>query len=632
MSFKDLFIKLLFMLSISAMVVVLFFHSQLSLMVNIPASMKQLFITLSSTLVPLLTLIVVVYTFNFKLKGVLIGAFVICIYYFIDILLLIYHYLRYFSLDFYFLWYNRSDVFHTLRGLEPSFDSKFLAYIIIFILFGLGVFKSLQLVKKHINHSLKARIINIALFTTVVLLFVYAGLHTETVTIAGQILKPRSNAAALYNDFFIDSINHNKQNIISNKTSEQVNKNLFFIHLESVNSLLVNQKTTPALLSLLKESGMFFNQMQSGSIMTIRSQEVILCSILPSLYESLTESNYLTTDLNCLPKILKKHGYKTLFFQSYPANQDFREYKLASTIGFDEVHSQDIMQPEDILLSWGYDERIFYKRVFDYLEKFKADKLFVYIEVGSVNHVPFYRPELERAYPEFVQSIPFTNPIDTKEIISNSLFIQDQLFGEMYHSLFVPQYGSNTHMVVFGDHSWPAGIHKGNVFNESGAWQENFVTTFGFLPAKNSIESFLTKSAISKLVSQLDIMPTVLDIMHIPFNFFYGNSFYPLLLDETNMRSQLSSKHVDITSVQDGSLKGGSITNNCVISVQPFSGAAIVMIIYPQKQIFDITNNLVIEYNLQEDPNEMVPIRSRTTQAQDLVNLRTCLERLGRVR
>lgn len=135
--------------------------------------------------------------------------------------------------------------------------------------------------------------------------------------------------------------------------------NIFFVHLESVNSFLVNEQITPNLIEFSKQ-GIFFPKIYSNSVQTIRAQENLLCGLPPSLGNTIIR-NHKQEEINklaCLPKILNQFGYKTLFFKADTLEfAQTGDFMLA--IGFDEVHNEDIMQPGDPETGLGVPRRYF---------------------------------------------------------------------------------------------------------------------------------------------------------------------------------------------------------------------------------------------------------------------------------
>ena len=417
----------------------------------------------------------------------------------------------------------------------------------------------------------------------------------------------KSAAKTLYARYYEDSISRVKGSETF-KPDRAMNENLFLFHLESVNADLVQESITPRFLQIAKQRGVFFPRIQAPSIFTILSQESILCSVLPALERNLAESEHLRDGLVCLPRILKNFGFKTLYFHSLPNIHFANTDTFMKAIGFDEWHASDIMKPGDRKSSWGYVEDIFYQRVFEQLSRFRGQKIFAYIQVNTTNHYPFYNDEKKAAFPQFDQKLPFKKPETQRERMGDSMYIQDYYFGQMYDELFRKDYAQNSHVIVFGDHSFPIGKHEGNLFNINGAFQENFVTSLAVLPAENSwLGNRLVKGKeVHRLYSYVDILPTVLEMYGIRDARYYGSSFFPEL----------------VTRTKD---KRGK---ECIVSVQPYSGGYISIINYPEKRLFDLKKGMVTVYDLVADPNEMKPLQEGEIQQEHLNLLERCLRSL----
>jgi len=401
-----------------------------------------------------------------------------------------------------------------------------------------------------------------------------------------------TNTAKIYQEGYFNSIKTNESNSgINPATGRKIigGDNFFIVQLESLNSKAVNKTITPNLTGIAQTNGIFFPNIQGSTVDTILSEEVTLCSALPTLYGSLSQSPSLTGNMACLPKILKKYGYKTLFFGNYP-DLGFANYgDFMREIGFDEVHSADIMTEEDnskYSLPWGYREDVFFQRVFDYIEKYKNEKMFVYIAVSATNHFPFYQ---KNSFKYFKQEVPFPDPSDSYEKMADTTFIQDYYFGQLYNGMFYKKYGENSDLMVFGDHSFP---FKNSVFSFSGFRQENFATSAAIIPSSGSKEKLQIGKTLTQFYGQNDYLPTILDLLNIDIAgyAFMGKSIY----------SDFSR--------DDKNSSGDKSQNRCLISVQPFSEGFISALEFPEKYVFSIRNNTVIKFNLKTDPDEKTPI------------------------
>lgn len=538
----------------------------------------------------------------------------------IGILLNVYYLYTGFPLDPFLVFYNIADVPYALPLLIPHARSlfTFLGVIAVFVFFGFREISSrltrMSLFIPRTKHAF--------VFVFMATLGIYIGAPNEKRALASAFFAEGHKISQLYQRYFDASLAKNKTNGALSTALLTESPDLFFIQLESINAELVDMRTTPYLESLAAAHGILFPRIQGSAVQTIRAQEVVLCSLLPTLRHPLAHAPWLLDDLVCLPEILKKHGYKTLFFHSLPDLDFAATGTFMKGIGFDEVHAKDIMEPGDKRLPWGFREDVFYERVFQYLKKFEGEKLFVYIAVSSSNHYPF--SENTDASP--LKKLPFSDPANLAEKATNTTFIQDHFFGQMYERLFKKTYAKNSHLFVFGDHSWPMGIQDGNTINERGAWQENFVTSLAVLPAENSPGAHVRGKKVTTPYSDLDYFPTALELMGIKGYQFSGKSFAKEFLPSEEASDE----------------------KRCLISLQPYDGGKIALTQYPEKRIFDIVENTVTKTLLTLSLPEALrhskelPLRThqemrggekteytRTVTLQDLEVLSRCLEEAG---
>jgi arylsulfatase A-like enzyme len=256
--------------------------------------------------------------------------------------------------------------------------------------------------------------------------------------------------------------------------------------------------------------------------------------------------------------------------------------RFAESIGFEKVLADDIVQPGDVKFDWGYREDVFYHRVYEYLQKYHGnDKLFVFIDTGATNHTPF-----EILDDELLDKIPFPKPKKFEEHLSNTTFVQDGYFGYFY-DLFREHYASRGSMVVASDHSWPIPIHKNNIFNERGAYEENFRIPMLFVPPSSRREQFATGTIVTQRFSQMDIFPTVLNLIGLEQKHLLGESFaFWLLASQNHQRSD---------------------PRRTKISIQPYGGGLISAVRYPEKYVFDVLSQNYTVFDLEKDPGEGSP-------------------------
>lgn len=554
-----------------------------------------------------------------------IAALLFSIHVVTGILLNIYHLYAGFPLDPFLVFLNIADIPDALPLLIPHARIFFAFWGGVAVAVFFGFRETLGFSSRLAGASLfTPRTKHALVFILVAALGIHVGAPNEKRALLSSFFVEGHRISQVYQRYFGASLAKNKANGAVATAPLLESPHLFFVQLESINAELINTRIAPRLTSLATAHGVLFPKIQGSAIQTIRAQEVILCSLLPTLRYPLANSSWLFDDLVCLPEILKKNGYKTLFFHSLPDLDFAATGAFMKGIGFDEIHAGDIMEPGDEKLPWGFREDIFYERVFKYLKKFEGERLFVYIAVSSSNHFPFSE---NTNFSFLKKQLPFSNPSDFAERVADTTFVQDHFFGQMFEQLFEKTYAKNSHLFVFGDHSWPLGIQDGNTINGQGAWQENFVTSLAVLPAENSLGARRRGKNVMTLYSDLDYLPTALELVGIKGYQFSGKSFVKEFLPS------------------------GAATNEkrCLVSLQPYNGGKIALIQHPQKYIFDITDNIVTETLLtaslpetlrrgkEPHPRIYQGVRDdervkqvRTVTPQDLEVLSRCLEEITR--
>lgn len=351
-----------------------------------------------------------------------------------------------------------------------------------------------------------------------------------------------------------------------------VKPHVFFVFIESVNARFIEAKSpdgkeyTPFFNSLIKE-GMYFERFYAQSIQTGRSHFVSLCGLTPSVYGK-EFKNFIDRKLNCLPQLLSKNGYFTVFSK---ANEDVN---FDNTYAFTTAHGFSVMNSmgkgckgadKDICWGWGIPDDVFYKRFFDYLKRSQGDEAPLFATLATISsHMPFNEVPASERY-------IYKNPSNRLEYYSNALRITDEYLKTFFQELKRSPYYENSVVFLMGDHSFPMGEH-GNFQNETFAFEENFRTPL--LIIDNRKNRVVPVKRVKEAYSQINLPATVLDLVGISTEtHFQGNS----LLDEKPSYIHL---------------------------IQPYGGLYLSVIQYPFKYIiYDRTGKEYI-YDLAKDPNE----------------------------
>jgi phosphoglycerol transferase MdoB-like AlkP superfamily enzyme len=296
--------------------------------------------------------------------------------------------------------------------------------------------------------------------------------------------------------------------------------NVVIVFIESFNRNFVERKVdwgdlpkekpysvTPFFDSLVDDS-FFVSNFYGSSIQTIRGQLATLCGIHPSFREKVSFDKHI--NLNCLPRILKKHGYRSYLLQAHSDLGFDRTGDFFVGQGFDFVSGMDATfvtdeEWEAHAWGWGIQDDLFFRKAIDFLEKeqSKHKQPLVASLTTISNHMMFTKlPPDQREL--------FSNPNNYQQYYANSIRAADNYLKVLVERLYTSSLGQNTILMILGDHSYPIGEHN-NFYNAKGAYEENFKTPF-LMQWRGKLESQrITDGAFS----QVDVLPTVLDALGI---------------------------------------------------------------------------------------------------------------------
>jgi hypothetical protein len=244
-------------------------------------------------------------------------------------------------------------------------------------------------------------------------------------------------------------------------------------------------------------------------------------------------------------------------------------------MGFKEIHHADIMDAADRLYPWGYDDCAFYRRVFERLAREQTEQsppLFAYLQVSS-HHYP-WKPK--RTYAE---THLFPKPSNFRENYANSALEQDyclKIFYERFTSFFSGD-GRRAHLFILPDHSWPVGLNpEGNVFNDRGAYNENFLIPVLYIPPAERKNEFRIGQRVHARFDETDILPTVFELLN---RRNYQNSFAPALKTDD----------------------GGGNYEDCHELRQPYGGGQVAIVSGERKYVYSVQNKTITLYDLRHD-------------------------------
>jgi phosphoglycerol transferase MdoB-like AlkP superfamily enzyme len=292
------------------------------------------------------------------------------------------------------------------------------------------------------------------------------------------------------------------QHILPNKT------NVIVLILESFGNEWVGasgakKSFTPFLDSLTNESLYFKNGIANGK-KSIEAVPAIFAS-LPSLLEiPYISSQYGNNRIEGLPRILKKEGYSSAFFHG-ASNGSMKFDGFAAQVGFDNYFGRkEYNNEEHYDGSWGILDEYFNPWTARKLSDFKQPFLASLFTLSS--HHPFYIPPHMRG-----------KLLKGNEPICEAIAYGDYSLRKFFETAKKQPWYKNTVFVLCADHTAATNNPKYNQRTEMYKIPIVFFDPSGRL----------NKEKNQDLFQQVDILPTLLDVLNIKTNYYsYGNSYF----------------------------------------------------------------------------------------------------------
>ncbi|MDR2628993.1 MAG: LTA synthase family protein [Puniceicoccales bacterium] len=299
-------------------------------------------------------------------------------------------------------------------------------------------------------------------------------------------------------------------------------KNVFIIILESFSAEYIGvldrefkelpiTTFTPFLDSLIEKS-YTFDGFANGTT-SIGGLTSILLGIPPLFDMPYIISAYAENAVNSLASILKKDGYKTLFFYGGKDNScHFRS--LTSKAQFDEHYCQyDYDGPASNVSGWGVYDDEFFQFVARQVDKTKEPFLSILFSLSS--HHPYLYPQ--RLHGKFPKG---------NEKLQELIAYTDYSLQKFFETAELMDWYKNTLFVLVADHI--ASPQQKYYKNTLGGYS---IPIIFFDPNGKLV------GKINEVAQQIDIMPSILDLIGSKHNYF---SFGSSLFDQNAPRFSMS--------------------------------------------------------------------------------------------
>ncbi len=272
-------------------------------------------------------------------------------------------------------------------------------------------------------------------------------------------------------------------------------------YIASING--TNEVNTPFLDSLIHQSLVFTNCYANGK-KSIDAVPSIISSIPKLMDQEFITSIYATNQIESLPKHLKTLNYQSAFFHG-ATNGSMNFDQFTKKVGFDYYFGRnEYHNDKDFDGTWGIYDEEFFKWSVNKMTEMKAPFFTTIFSLSS--HPPYAIPKKYKN--KFVGG---------KTPMHNSVKYTDYALQQFFAYAKTQPWYNNTLFIITADHTPASGTAE--YFMDMGNMHIPLVF---FHPTDTTF-----KGVNEKVVAQIDIMPTILDIIGYDKAFYaYGHSIF----------------------------------------------------------------------------------------------------------
>ena len=300
-------------------------------------------------------------------------------------------------------------------------------------------------------------------------------------------------------------------------------KNIVILIMESYSKEFIghynNEQNYTPFLDSLADYSIVFNNAFSNGLRSIEALPAITASIPTLMNNPFITSDFARNKFYSLASIFNNIGYNTSFFHG-GVRGTMGFYSFSKRAGFQEYHGMEEYNNKlDFDGTWGIFDGPFFKYFANNLKAKEKPFFSTFFSLSS--HPPYILPE------------NYIN--DDKNDITKTIKYTDKSMSNFFHEIKKESWFKNTIFIITADHTSPV-QYKRKYKNSIGRYA---IPLFIFQG-----DSSLTGSN-DNIVQQIDIMPTILDIINYQKPYFaFGKSVF----SENNWAIQkLPNKYILIT-------------------------------------------------------------------------------------
>ncbi len=259
-------------------------------------------------------------------------------------------------------------------------------------------------------------------------------------------------------------------------------------------------------LAQLASRGISAHNMRSVIPHTSKSIFSILCGQYPSMQHEILETadNF---NMHCLPELLAAQGYKTAFFQTADGRFEDRP-RLIRNMGFDHFEAlQDLRTNPQRLGYLAGDDNGVVQPVLDWAAQ-QSEPFFAVILTSATHHT-YEIPKRLLSQNGLESAQEWSFPRKYLLLVHEA----DRILSTIVEGLASLGKTDDFTLLVSGDHGEAFGEH-GGYQHDNILWEEGLHVPF-VVWSPNRISPGVTNRETRSLI---DVMPTILDVLQVPYN------------------------------------------------------------------------------------------------------------------